>query len=122
MTWQYIILGLLVAILAASIAVFVVLLKKPKKQAAPAQAGTRQRRRQNAYYLLGRAYQRTPLLKGQYLRIRERVMLVEPGDIVDANARTTSIMSRSLILALFVVVAALLMAGGKSGGGVYIRV
>lgn len=112
MTWQYIILGLLVAILAASIAVFVVLLKKPKKQAAPAQAGTRQRRRQNAYYLLGRAYQRTPLLKGQYLRIRERVMLVEPGDIVDANARTTSIMSRSLILALFVVVAALLMAGG----------
>lgn len=112
MTWQYIILGLLIAALAASIAVYVVLLKKKPKQVSHLQAGRRQRRRQNAYFLLGRAYQHTPLLRGQYLRIRERVMLVEPGDIVDANARTTSIMSRSLLLALLVVVAAIFMAGG----------
>ena len=99
------ILIILVSILLISCTAWLVLNSRAKKR-------RNKRGGANWQHRLGTVYQHLPLLRGEYRKLRSRVMLVEPGDIVDANARTTNIVTRSLGLSLLVIIAAALMAGG----------
>lgn len=105
-------MAVLIAILAASIIVFFLLLRRQKKNSITDRTKIRKNTKSNWQHSLGRFFQKAPFISREYDRIRERVTLIEPGDIVNANAKATAITARSLLFASIVVVAAVLMAGG----------
>lgn len=68
--------------------------------------------KQNKIYRLGRIYQKVPLIRMKYNRIREKIALLMPGDIVTINHETTMIVTRSLLKGLLTLLVSLLLAGG----------
>lgn len=68
--------------------------------------------KQNKIYRLGRIYQKVPLIRMKYNRIREKIALLMPGDIVTINHETTMIVTRSLLKGLLTLLISLLLAGG----------
>ena len=80
--------------------------------------------KQNKIYRLGRIYQKVPLIRMKYNRIREKIALLMPGDIVTINHETTMIVTRSLLKGLLTLLVSLLLAGGDlyfslAGGDLY---
>lgn len=68
--------------------------------------------KRNKIYRLGRIYQKVPLIRMKYNRIREKIALLMPGDIVTINYETTMIVTRSLLKGLLTLLVSLLLAGG----------
>ena len=80
--------------------------------------------KQNKIYRLGRIYQKVPLIRMKYNRIREKIALLMPGDIVTINHETTMIVTGSLLKGLLTLLVSLLLAGGDlyfslAGGDLY---
>lgn len=101
----------LIVIIMGGLTVILIALRDKKRKKADA-VRIKTDKKANRLNSLGNIYLHTPLLKTEYAKIREKVMLIEPGDTVDVYDRSTSIMTKGLLAGIAVCAAALIMACG----------
>ena len=106
------IFALLLIILVCSSCVLFYMLYNSKRTASVSDTQIRNHQKQNEIYRLGRIYQKIPLIRTEYNRIREKIALLMPGDIVTINHETTVVVTKSLIKGMLILLASLLLAGG----------
>lgn len=106
------IFALLLIILVCSSCVLFYMLYNSKRAASVSDTQIRSHQKQNEIYRLGRIYQKVPLIRMEYNRIREKIALLMPGDIVTINHETTVVVTKSLLKGLLLLLASLLLAGG----------
>ena len=106
------IFALLLTMLVISSAVLCYLLYRREHPTSVSDTQIRNRQKQNKIYRLGQIYQKIPLVRREYRRIREKIALLMPGDIVTINHETTMVMTRSILRGMLILLVAILLAGG----------